>query len=91
MPLRRTWGRPRLRRLGGTECLINHASTFSPVPTALRLYDNSRDADPADGEPPTPRLVLQMEAGRIVGPPELSQTPDWAKPIVAAASRVALG
>lgn len=52
---------------------------------ALRLYDNSEEADPAAGETPRPRLVLQVESGRIVGPDDLSRTPDWAKPIVAAA------
>jgi hypothetical protein len=32
-----------------------------------------------------PRLVLHLEGGRIVGPQDLSQTPDWAKPIIATA------
>lgn len=62
-----------------------------PSLTALRIYDNSDDADPDDGDPPTPRLVLHMEAGRIVGPNDLSQTPDWARPIVAAALQGSLG
>jgi predicted ABC-type ATPase len=56
-----------------------------PHLTALRVHDNSREADPAAGQVPLPRLVLQMERGNIVGPPDLSPTPDWAKPIVAAA------
>jgi hypothetical protein len=29
-----------------------------------------------------------MEHGQIVGPSDLSQTPEWAKPIVAAALRL---
>ena len=62
-----------------------------PSLTALRVYDNSDDADPEAGEPPTPRLVLHLEAGRIVGPEDLSQTPVWAKPIVAAALQRSLG
>jgi hypothetical protein len=33
-------------------------------------------------------LVLQMEGGRIVGPSDLSATPGWAKPIVAAALKL---
>jgi len=33
----------------------------------------------------TPRLLLHVKNGKIVGPGDLSQTPDWAKPIVAAA------
>jgi predicted ABC-type ATPase len=56
-----------------------------PKLTALRVYDNSTDADPAAGKAPAPRLVLDMEHGQIVGPPHLGPTPDWAKPIVAAA------
>lgn len=56
-----------------------------PVLTELRVYDNSATADPAAGQAPEPVLVLQMQRGRIVGPPDLASTPDWAKPIVAAA------
>jgi predicted ABC-type ATPase len=56
-----------------------------PALTELRVYDNSATADPAAGQAPEPVLVLHMQRGRIVGPPDLSATPDWAKPIVAAA------
>jgi predicted ABC-type ATPase len=56
-----------------------------PSLTALRVYDNSDHAEPEAGGLPTPRLVLHLEAGLIVGPEDLSQTPGWAKPIVAAA------
>jgi hypothetical protein len=33
-------------------------------------------------------LVLRMERGEILGPADLSQTPEWAKPIVAAALKM---
>jgi predicted ABC-type ATPase len=56
-----------------------------PALTELRVYDNSADADPATGHAPQPRLVLHIQRGRIVGPDDLSSTPGWAKPIVAAA------
>jgi predicted ABC-type ATPase len=56
-----------------------------PVLTELRVYDNSATADPATGQAPRPVLVLHMERGRIVGPSDLTSTPAWAKPIVAAA------
>ncbi|BBY10010.1 MULTISPECIES: zeta toxin family protein [Mycobacterium avium complex (MAC)] len=56
-----------------------------PVLTGLRVYDNSASADPAIGQAPRPVLVLHMDRGRIVGPPDLSSTPAWAKPVVAAA------
>lgn len=62
-----------------------------PSLAALRVYDNSDHADPESGGLPTPRLVLHLEAGRILGPEDLSQTPDWAKPIVAAALQHSLG
>ncbi len=45
-------------------------------------------ADPATGQAPKPVLVLHMQRGRIVGPPDLAATPAWAKPIVAAALQV---
>ncbi|PQM44928.1 AAA family ATPase [Mycobacterium talmoniae] len=60
-----------------------------PVLTELRVYDNSADADPAAGQAPHPVLVLHVKRGEIVGPPDLSATPEWAKPIVAAALAVA--
>lgn len=56
-----------------------------PALTALRVFDNSIEADPGKGEAPRPRLVLHMERGRIAGPGDLSNTPEWAKSIVAAA------
>lgn len=61
-----------------------------PRLAALRVFDNSADADPAAGKVPTPRLILHMERITILGPPDLSHTPDWAKPIVAAALRLCM-
>jgi predicted ABC-type ATPase len=58
-----------------------------PRLSTLRLYDNSAEGDPTRGHPPRPVLVLHFERGRVVGPPDLSRTPAWAKPIVAAALR----
>jgi predicted ABC-type ATPase len=60
-----------------------------PHVTELRVYDNSADADPAAGNAPQPVLVLHLDHGEIVGPQDLSSTPDWAKPIVAAALKLA--
>jgi predicted ABC-type ATPase len=59
-----------------------------PRLTTLQVYDNSADADPADGHTPTPSLVLRLDQGRIIGPQDLAPTPNWAKPIVAAALRL---
>jgi predicted ABC-type ATPase len=54
----------------------------------LRVYDNSAQArldQPANARP---RLLLHMVGGRIIGPPQLAGTAEWAKPIVAAALTV---
>ena len=59
-----------------------------PSLTALRLYDNSEEADPAKGRAPRPMLALQMERGKIAGPADLRRTPEWAKPIIAAALKL---
>jgi hypothetical protein len=55
--------------------------------SALRLFDNSVYGDPAAGLTPKPTLVLHMEREMILNERDLAQTPDWAKPIVAAALR----
>ena len=59
-----------------------------PRLAALRLWDNSKDADPAAGKTPAPVLVLHMEQGKILNPGVLAKAPDWAKPIVAVALRL---
>jgi predicted ABC-type ATPase len=62
-----------------------------PDITALRMFDNSTAADPAAGIAPQPHLVLYWKRGRIVAPDDLSATPEWAKPIVAAALKATAG
>jgi predicted ABC-type ATPase len=59
-----------------------------PRITALRLFDNSTEANPAAGKIPKPKLVLNMKNGKILNPRELKNTPTWAKPIVAAALKL---
>jgi predicted ABC-type ATPase len=59
-----------------------------PDLTALRVYDNSVDADPATGKAPKPKLVLHIVRGKIRNSRDLKHTPDWAKPIVAAALKL---
>jgi predicted ABC-type ATPase len=59
-----------------------------PKLTELRVYDNSGDADPDMGAAPAPVLLLHVRRGRIVAPRDLSATPAWAKPLVAAAMRL---
>ena len=62
-----------------------------PRLTELRLHDNSADADPSTGAAPEPRLLLHMLGGKIVRSGPLAQTPDWARPIVAAALKTSEG
>ena len=59
-----------------------------PRLTTLRMYDNSTDADLAAGRTPQLKLVLHMEHDRILDPQDLASTPNWAKPIVAAALKL---
>lgn len=58
-----------------------------PKLTELRVYDNSAEADPHRGRMPAPLLVLHWARGRIVSTCELPRTPEWARPIVAAAMK----
>ena len=59
-----------------------------PKLTELRVYDNSAEAGPAAGIAPEPLLLLHMLRGKIVRSCALTQTPEWAKPILAAAIKV---
>ncbi len=51
----------------------------------LLVYDNSAQADADAPVKARPRLLLRWIGGAIAGPADLSQTPAWAKPILAAA------
>jgi predicted ABC-type ATPase len=59
-----------------------------PRLTELRLFDNSFEADPHAGRPPRPKLILHLAKGRIVEMVDLSETPGWAKALVAAAVKI---
>ncbi len=53
----------------------------------LKVFDNSTDSDPTLGRPPKPVLLLHVVRGKLVGPGQavLLTSPEWAKPIIAAA------
>lgn len=58
----------------------------------LRVYDNSHDADPHQGQAPKPKLVVHWQDGSVRVPgsaADMSQTPAWAKPIAMAALKAA--
>lgn len=65
-----------------------HLIGLLPDLTELWVYDNSEEGDPNSGIAPQPRLVLHWSDGKIVAPADLSTTPAWAKPIVAAAVKL---
>lgn len=56
-----------------------------PRLTELRVFDNSEEADPDAGKAPEPMLLLHTIRGRIKDTCDLAETPEWAKPIIAAA------
>jgi predicted ABC-type ATPase len=58
-----------------------------PQITTLRVYDNSVEADPANGLTPSPRLVLELARGSVAFPATsaMASTPAWAQPLVACA------
>ena len=72
--IRERWNRSRENLIRLLPC-IDH----------LRVYDNSSEADPAEGRQPQPILLLEMQRGQITAPADLSNAPDWARPIIAAA------
>ncbi len=57
----------------------------------FKVFDNSAEADPEVDQPPTPKLLLHVESQQIVGPSDLTTTPAWAEPIIAAAMKNARG
>lgn len=58
-----------------------------PNLTELRVYDNSREADPFRGIAPEPIFLLHVEHGTAKSCCNLAIAPAWAKPILAAALR----
>jgi predicted ABC-type ATPase len=65
-----------------------HLIELMPRLTELRLFDNSFDADPHAGRAPQPILILHLAKGKILKMVELSKTPQWAKPLAAAALKI---
>jgi predicted ABC-type ATPase len=53
----------------------------------LMVWDNSIEADLGTGAP-APILVVHLRQGTLLAPQNLSATPTWAKPIVAAALKL---
>lgn len=60
-----------------------------PKLTELRVYDNSEEGDPRRNIAPRPRLLLHMDHGKIVDSCDMEETPEWAKPILVTAMKLA--
>ena len=60
-----------------------------PALAELRIYDNSEKADPEAGAAPEPRLILHMKGAAIVESCALEEVPEWTKPLMAVAIRIA--
>jgi predicted ABC-type ATPase len=71
----------RKRWIGSRENIIR----LIPYVTTLRVFDNSREA--TEGETVLPVLLLSIEESQLTypSPEDLTMTPRWAKPIIAAA------
>jgi predicted ABC-type ATPase len=66
-----------------------HLIRLLPHLAELDLFDNSAEGDPAGGAAPSPLLVLHVENRAIRAMCPLTDVPEWAKPLVAAALRLA--
>ncbi|MFC3552162.1 zeta toxin family protein [Lysobacter cavernae] len=69
---------------------LENLIALMPCLAHLQVYDNSADAGMGDAIP-DPLLVAEMKSGKLVWPDDLeslSNTPDWAKPLVEAALSV---
>ena len=62
-----------------------------PKLTELRVYDNSKEADPRRTTSLSPRLLVHLDRGRLASVCELAAIPDWAKPVVLTALKISAG
>jgi len=61
---------------------IKNLVSLAPYLSELRVFDNSKDADPKTGHRPEPQELLYASAGNLVRSLELADCPDWAKPVL---------
>ncbi len=70
------------------EASVSNLIHLLPGLAALRVYDNSAEADPHEGAEPRPMFVLHMQQGIVVETCALQKAPRWAKPILEVALRL---
>jgi predicted ABC-type ATPase len=66
------------------DCSRLNLIQLMPKLIELRVYDNSKEADPHAGVAPEPTLILHLVRAKVVSSCELIDT-QWAKPILRAA------
>jgi len=71
-----------------TQSILNLIELM-PALAELAVYDNSADADPNTGAEPQPMLVVHLRRGKIVAACDPAATPEWAKPVVITALKIA--
>ena len=59
-----------------------------PNLTELRIFDNSKEADPHEGKAPAMMPLLHLADRKIIHCCRLDETPEWAKPILMAAMKL---
>jgi predicted ABC-type ATPase len=59
-----------------------------PLLAALRLYDNSQEANPRIGFAPKPELILHFARKKVISHTSLRDAPTWTKPILMEALRL---
>lgn len=55
-----------------------------PLIHELRVFDNSYSANLFEAEPPRPQSLLHIRDGKLLASVELTDVPNWAKPLFAA-------
>lgn len=62
-----------------------------PKLTELRVYDNSKEADPRRTASLSPGLLAHLDRGRLASVCDLAAIPEWAKPVVLTALKISAG
>lgn len=60
---------------------IENLVTLVPHIDELKLFDNTAEADLTRGEPPIMRALLHVRGRKIVSCVNLTEVPNWAKPV----------
>ena len=62
---------------------------LQPYLTELKVFGDTEDGDPQNGQAPAPKLLLHQKERNTVSLCDLPYLPQWAKPIVQSAKNMA--